>query len=273
MNRHACGNCRQAYDRKHAPRYISECETAYPVSVPKTCVQCGEISTSMEICLACALEHNQCQQCRSEMFGVREDLLCQVRDFRQRFNQSIQKNRAAFAEAISSFKDEVDLFLAQSREAEKLMEADLTALGGDVRAGAKRYQAYLDGIRDLPFAHRSEYRRAEEELRIRLSADREVFAALVEQAVENLSVRQSFVHAVSRAIDSRLPSYRQDVPPPPITTDLSAFAFEQFNEAERLQAEENRRRSFSFGKQLFEQMSTSWPERSGEPAANAGTQS
>src|SRR5450432_3727332 len=100
MSMFACGSCRNDYNRKNAPRYISAAETEYPISLPKTCAQCGEISTRMVICLGCALENNQCQNCRTEMFGVKDRLLDQVRQFRVLFNQSVAVHRAVFEAAI-----------------------------------------------------------------------------------------------------------------------------------------------------------------------------
>lgn len=111
MTKFACGSCCADYNRKHAPRYISAGETSYPVSLAKVCAQCSEISTHMEICLGCALENNQCQNCRTQMFGVRKDLLEKVRDFRARFNRSV-----AAHQAVLKTKKERDLFLQADRQ-------------------------------------------------------------------------------------------------------------------------------------------------------------
>lgn len=253
MSRFACGICRQAYDRKYGPRYVSACETEYPINLGKTCTLCGEIKTGMEICLACALESNQCQNCRSSMFGVREDLLTSVSELRTIFHQSIAKHRAAFAAAIASFRDEVEIFLAQSKEAERRLNADLNGL--DARARQQRYRQYLEAVRDLPFAHRAEYEQAQRELELHLKADREIFAALVEYAQQMSSVRSKMIFAVADAVSSRLQSYLSAEAPEPISTQLALYANSQMTEAETAEVDERRERSYQFGKSVFEQMS------------------
>lgn len=253
MSRFACGECCQAYDRKYGPRYVSASETAYAINLGKTCTLCGEIKTQMEICLACALESNQCQNCRSAMFGVRADLLSSVGKLRMIFHQSIAKHRSAFESAISGFRDEVENFLAESKQAQERMEADLRGL--DARAGQQRYRQYMEAVRDLPFAHRPEYEQAKRELELHLQADEKIFAALVEYTQQTLSVRSKMIFAVGDAVSSRLPSYLNAEPPEAIETQLSLYANSQMTEAETKEVDERRERSYQFGKSIFEQMS------------------
>lgn len=89
----ACGRCAHEHRQKTAPRYVSPGETAYPIALDQPCAECNEIGTKMTICLGCALERNQCQKCRADLFGAEAVLLERVRELRRHFNQSTAKSR------------------------------------------------------------------------------------------------------------------------------------------------------------------------------------
>ncbi len=206
MNMFACGSCISTYNRKTAPRYVSAAETEYPCSLSKTCAQCGEISTPMEICLGCALENNQCQNCCTKMFGVNEKLLDQIRQFRACFNQSVALHRAVFAAAISPFKEELDSFLAANGAAEERMTSDIEGL--DTEKAAERYRKYLTEMRERPFAHRAQYAMAQEELTLCMRADRNLFKYLVEHAFAQNRLRYDLISNLSQAVSAREPHMR-----------------------------------------------------------------
>ena len=229
MNRFACGSCSVSYDRKYSPRYVSACETEYPINLGKFCAKCGELNTNMVICLPCALDANQCQECRAEMFGVSEDLLLRVRDLRSRFDLSIGKHRTAFAEATAGYAAEIESYFAQSEQALNRMNAEMVGL--DDNSAAERYASYRKEIRNLPFPHRKEYEVAKSALERALSADRKFFAAFVDYAYQTTALRKALVVEITTAINPWFAPMDQKESEP-LNTDLSLYARSQLTPLE-----------------------------------------
>ncbi len=121
------------------------------------------------LCLGCALEPNQCQGCRVGLHVEDADLPMQIQQYRERFNLSLAAHRAAFFLAIAGFKDEVDEHFSLCVKAEARMKEDM--LGLDETQADRRYTAYLDELKALPFAHLAEYENAKNTLEVCLRAD------------------------------------------------------------------------------------------------------
>ncbi len=222
MTRYACGSCSAKYDRQYAPTYISAAETSYPVCVPKTCIQCKEISTCIEICLACAVEHNQCQSCRKTLLGVAKSLLENIAQLRTRFCLSLAKHELVFAAAISGFKSEIDSYL-----------------GGDAES--------------ISLSNKIKYKAAQKEREYCLRADRAIFESMVEHifALERLRCRN--VSNISQAV-SRSNFFSAEKMPPQTETPFSLYVISCLSEQERQFMEKVSRDSYNTGRQIYTQM-------------------
>ncbi len=115
----------------------------YSLALPRmsSCLICKTQSNGFTLCLGCAIERMECQDCTVAVTGANQCLRAEVIGHRQTLNAARTAADALYAQTIAPFTDDVAKFAAALAASEKQIETESEPLWEATRVAHEAYQA------------------------------------------------------------------------------------------------------------------------------------